>query len=314
METTTARTGGTPTPGVYPGTAMRAYHAWEAASNSRLTRLMRSPAHMKAYIEGPPAETEALRLGRAIHTAVLEPDHFGERYVTADQCMAITKEKKRCTNGGVWMHRDLGWVCGVHAKGHDDGVVTAPAVEVLSADDQTLCLKIRDAVYRKDSARGLLTGAGEVELSMLWKDHATDVPCKARWDRHSPEIAGGSIVDLKTTKDASPRAFEKSIFDLGYHRQAGMYLMGARARKLPARHYTFVAVEKEPPFAVAVYRLSDGVVDAVRPQVETLLRRYAGCMESGRFPDYPDEVRDIFVPDWAWKVMDAQTEEIEEAA
>ena len=89
-------------------------------------------------------------------------------------------------------------------------------------------------------------------------------------------------------------------------------MMGARVLKLPVRHYSIIAVEKSPPFGVAVYRITEGTVDASEDQVKALLRRYDECEKSGEYPDYPDEVRDISVPDWAWRIMEEQIWEIEE--
>ena len=40
-----------PEPGIYPGVPMDEYLGWDCASNSRLRRLRRSPAHLKAYLD-----------------------------------------------------------------------------------------------------------------------------------------------------------------------------------------------------------------------------------------------------------------------
>ena len=42
-----------------------------------------------------------------------------------------------------------------------------------------------------------------------------------------------------------------------------------------------------------------------------LLERYAECERSGEWPGYPDEVRDISIPEWAWYQMDDQTAGLE---
>jgi hypothetical protein len=299
----------TPTPGVYPGTPMAEYHGWRAASNSSLTRLMRSPAHLKAYWEAEYRDTDALRLGRAIHTAVLEPDDFDDRYTVADMCQAQTQKGKACTNQGLFMHANIGWVCGVHAKNADEHLVPVNR-ETLTEGDRKMCLAIRDAVHATKRARGMLVGPGEVELSVLWDDKDSGALCKARWDRHSPELAGGTIVDLKTTTDASPLAFERTIFKYGYHRQGALYLMSAKARKLPARHYTIIAVEKEPPSGVGIYRLTEGAIQGGEDQVRPLLRRYHECVTNDEWPCYPDEVRDISLPAWAWNQLDEQVEDV----
>lgn len=281
-----------PQPGVYPGTAMEEYHRWPAASNSRLSRLLRSPAHLRAYLDEPPADTDALRQGRAIHAAVLEPDLFKERFTSAPEGL------DRRTKAG----KDE-WAALCARFGEPN---------VLKATEWDMCTQIRGNVHAHSTAHGLITGPGEVELSMLWTDPATGVLCKSRWDRHSPQLAGGAIVDLKTTKDASPRAFERAILNFGYHRQAAFYLRSARVHGLPAKHFSIIAVEKKPPYAVAVYRITEGVVDAAAEQIDALLRLYADCVEHDNWPGYPDEVRDISIPAWAWNVMDEETAEVEE--
>jgi hypothetical protein len=290
---------------------MGTYHEWEAASNSRLTHLMRSPAHLKAYMGAEHRDTPALAFGRAAHAAILEPDTFEDRYVTAGRCLAVTTKGTQCTKSGTWPTKGGGFVCSTHVYGAAyEPPEQANTVEVLSTDDHRHCLGMRDAVHRMKRAHGMLTGQGEVEMSIRWNDPETGVPCKARLDRHSPELAGGAIVDLKTTRNASPLDFERAIFSFGYHRQAAFYLMGAKAMRLPARHFSIIAVEKEPPYGVAIYRLTEGAVQGGEDQVRPLLRRYAECIKTDSWPCYPDEVRDISLPAYAWNQLSEQVEDV----
>lgn len=295
----------TPAPGTYPDTSMRDYHRWDAMSNSRLTALRRSPAHLQAYIAQQSTDTVALAIGRAVHSAILEPDDFTSVYVVAEQCGATKKgDGLRCGNAGVMLSHG-GWLCGVHAK----GISSVTSVTVLPPNDYAVCLGARDAVHAHGRARGLLTGNGGNELSILWTDIVSGVACKARLDRYSPAIAGGAIVDIKTTRDASPLAFERSIFNFGYHRQGAHYLAGANASGLPAQHFAIIAVEKEPPYAVAVYRLTEGALDAGAQQITPLLARYAACQTANHWPAYSEDVQDIALPNYAWGQIDDETKE-----
>jgi hypothetical protein len=117
-------------------------------------------------------------------------------------------------------------------------------------------------------------------------------------------------VDVKSTVSARRAEFERSIFTFGYFRQGSHYLASARARRLPARHFSIIACEKTPPYAVGVYRLTEGAIQAGDDQIRPLLRRYAECMESGDFPGYPDEVIDVSLPDYAWRQIEEQAAEI----
>lgn len=291
----------TPTVGVHPSLSFPDYHSWNAASNSRLSVLRRSPAHLLAYMQEP-VDTGTLQLGRACHSAILEPDDFTKRYVLAERCGATKKtDGKRCSNMGIVVDGAQGWFCGVHAS---EGL-SAPDVTILSPTDYERTLKVRDSVYAHRAAK-LLPQSGQRELSIAWNDETTGQLCKARLDGHSPAIAGGVIVDIKTAKDASASVFERSIFSYGYHRQGALYLEGAKACGFAAEHFAIIAVEKEPPHAVAVYRLTEGALDAGAEQIRPLLARYAECVEKNEWPGYPDEVQDIALPSWAWAQIDAE--------
>lgn len=294
-------------PGVYPSVPMVEYHDWDAASNGRLNYFMRSPAHMKAYVENAQIETPAMMFGRAAHAAILEPDKFAAEYDAVSQCVAETKQGSRCKKNGKLFKAGDGPICSIHAL-ELDGKEVDESITLVPVDDYRNCLAMRDAIHRMTRANGLITGDGEIELSIRWDDPETGVPCKARWDRHSPSIAGGAIVDLKTTRDASPRTFERAIFQYGYHRQGAFYLRSAKAHGLPHQHYVIIAVEKEPPHGVCVYRLTEGAIDAGDCQLEPLLRRYAECLEADVWPCYPDEVQDIALPHWAWSQIEEDSQ------
>lgn len=303
----------TPGPGVYPGIDMSTYHRWDAASNSRMSTLLRSPAHLKTSIDDPDngGDTEAKRFGRAAHVAIIEPDHFTIRYREADKCIGLTGKGAPCTNHGTWPLAEGGTMCTTHLHSAAyKGTPTAEGVDVLSHAHYAACLAMRGRVSGKLRASGLIAGIGEAELSIVWIDEATGLKCKARLDRYSPEIAGGALVDLKTTTDASSRAFERAIFNFGYNRQGSFYLDGAKAVGLKAEHFVILAIEKVPPYEVGVFRLTEGALDAGGEMIRVLLRQYAECLEKDEWPGYPDEVRDIALPDWAWRQIDDDIKEL----
>ena len=268
----------TPAPGVYPRIPSEDYHRWKALSNSHLSELRRSPAHLLARLRGEAKpETPALRLGRAIHAAVLEPEVFVERYVQAPLIDKRTKDGKEA------------WAVLVEAYG---------AGNVLSPEDYVTCNAMRESVWRKQAAKTLLGTEGEAELSVVWDNDG--ILSKARADRMSWKLKGGTIVDLKSTQDASLAAFEKSIFNFGYHRQGAWYLQGFGARKVEVAHYCIIAVEKDPPYEVGVYRLTEEALNAGWKEIEPLLDVYRKCLETNEWPGFPDRVVDIALPAWAW--------------
>lgn len=260
-------------PGLYPGVDALVYHSWPGASQSRLKVLRdRSPAHVRWQMDCPSPPTPAMRLGAAIHTAVLEPDDFPALYVRGIKGDGRTKAVQAAREA-------LALEC--------------PEAEVLSPHDYDTCLAVRDSVARHPLARVLLGGAHE--SSAVWMDEAGPL-CRGRFDCVT---SLGAITDLKTTVDASPFRFPRTVYDYGYHIQAAMYLRGAKRLGLDVDSFGIVAVEKEPPCAVACYQLNAACIADGERELVPLLERWHECVTSGLWPSYAEDVVVIDLPGYA---------------
>lgn len=289
-----------PGEGLHKGVPFREYLAWDAASNSRLGKLLRSAAHLKRDLEAEDSDSKAKRIGRATHAALLEPGIFGEVYVTANGCDFVTGSGALCSNSGKYLLADGRWACGTHVKGFEDAVLDD--VVVLSDEENERVEGAREAVLAHPYARELLEAEGESELSGLWTDERTEVLCKLRADR---VLRGrGIAVDLKTTRDASFPEFERDAWKRGYYRQAALYLAGLQALGEDVGHFTIVAVESEPPHGVIVYRVTEGALDAGEEELMLLLDIYARTAARDEWPGYEDRIRDLSLPPWAWTRVD----------
>lgn len=266
-----------PRPGVYHNIPFEQYRAWDAMSQSALKHFERSPAHYAASLLAPDQDTVALRLGRAIHSAVFEPDDFARRYTPFDEDRRSAAAKAR------WQ-----------------GILDAGGAPIKSAEYATTT-QIRDVLRAHPTAGAYLFGEGGAnELSIVWLDEESGVTCKARLDRISPLVDGGCILDLKSTEDASEEAFAKAVFNFRYYRQGAFYRRGCAAHEIDAAHYGIVAVEKEPPFGVRVFRLSEADLLTGDAEISALLARYAQCRAADDFPAYPTGVVDLRLPEWAY--------------
>lgn len=289
------QTASCPEIGTHRGIPADQYHAWDAASNSRLSRLSRSPAHLHEYIHNPPAPTPALTLGSALHCLVLEPHIFADSFCKAEQCSAKTGKGEPCSNNGK-VRRAGSWLCGTHDKAKD---VAEDLIQVLTAEQWEQIHGMAASIRAHESASQLLGFEGDRELSLVWDDPETDVRCKARLDKLAAPIQ--AIVDLKSTTDASPREFSRSIAAYGYHRQAAHYLNAAAALGIDVTDFVVIAVEKSAPYAVAVYRLADDVVAQGRMEIAAHLATYRDCLNRESWPAYDAGIQDISLPAWAWQ-------------
>ena len=91
----------------------------------------------------------------------------------------------------------------------------------------------------------------------------------------------------------------KAIANFGYYRQAGHYLSPFEKRD----KFYMICCEKKPPYAVAVYLVSDAAVRQGQHEVQALLHQWAECIDQygldGEWPAYEPVVHTIDLPVWA---------------
>lgn len=154
------------------------------------------------------------------------------------------------------------------------------------------------ASFRASPYLALLQPDGKPERSIFWRDEATGVMCRARFD-HSNWLTN---LDLKTAADASPDGFATAAARYRYNVQDVFYRRGIRALCLAGDRepeFYFAAVEKEPPYLTAAYRMPTDALDVAEELVDRALRRFAECQRTGYWPGYPVGIQTLRFPRWA---------------
>jgi hypothetical protein len=245
------------------------YHADPAVSASHLHAVAKSPYHYwSRYLDTKriaPEPTAAMRLGLLVHCAVLEPDELLQRYSVAPD--------RRTKEGKAAVAR-----------------MAAEGIEAVSETDMALALSMAASVRVHPAAAALLAH-GKAEQSFWWDDTDTGLRCKCRPDWYS----GSTVVDLKTTTDASPAGFARSVATFRYHVQASHYLAGLHG----AERFVFIAVEKTAPYAVAVYELDAAAMAAGDELRQRDMRIIADCQATTEWPGYGDDCQALSLPSWA---------------
>jgi hypothetical protein len=246
------------------------YVAIDAINASALRDISVSPRnyHRKRL---RPTDKDSYRVGRAVHTAVFEPDRFLRDYV-----LWPAGNGKRA--GKKW---DAFQAAHVQST-------------ILREPEYDRALSMRDAVRSHPIASRFL-GRGEAEVTLQWTWRGQ--PCKARVDWVQGSEPGW--IDLKTTRDPSPHHFEADCVRYGYHLQCAWYAFGMRAHHLPPGPVRIIAAQNVEPFDVAVYEVPELALDVgwqrAKRAFETLLR----CRQTDTWPGaYPDELM-LTLPDWA---------------
>lgn len=288
-------------PGLYPDLPNEEYQKGEGTSKSHLddiaAELGMTPHHYWHTRLDPnrvaKPKTEALILGDAIHKAILEPDLFSTNFVElpgdapARPTAAMLKSKNPSANS---MDR-VSWWADFQAE-HGEKIA-------LKSDDYLMVTRMRDAVYAHPTVRknNLLVG-GNVEQSFYAIDPETGALIKCRTDYETLE-RDARIIDVKSTDDASPEGFAKSVYKYRYDVQNGWYphvIRSAFEQQVEVRSFIFIAIEKEWPHAIGIHWLdpediATGLVVAKRD-----LRLIESCKASNEWPDFgcaPGQLRRI---------------------
>ena len=258
----------------------REYREMLAISRSDLTYLLRSPRHYWSHKVDPNRITAekyspALKFGTAVHMAVLEPAEYMQRYAEGPMASRSTK---------IWKEAQA-----------------ATKATLLPPDEFRLIQGIVSSLQNHDAAsKALFRGEGENEATFITKDATTRFDIKCRADRVT---SSGFVVDLKTTQDASAKAFAKSVATFGYHMQAAFYMRCIeQATGTIPKGFVFVAVEKEPPFACQVFLADEEMLNIGTKLVDDLLKQLRSLTEefgTKPWPSYSEQVQTLALPEWA---------------
>ncbi len=260
------------------------YRAFDAINQSSIKDGERSMLHMRDGRDNPKPATDPMKFGTLLHAGQLEPLEIANRYVVApDLTEGIEAKVPRATK--VFKERMKAFVEANEGK------------EVVTQDEYDRVLAIVTAIAKHPAASRLFGRQGGREVTLVWEDADTGLLCKARCDALVLD-AWETIGDLKSTRDASPPEFVKSIARYGYGLQAAFCLDGLAACGHANANFVIIACESEPPHGVAAYEIDGDWLKFGRVDYRRILRQYAKCLSSGEWPGYSMEVEQPEVPKW----------------
>lgn len=259
------------------------YDAIDAVNWSTLKLLGKSPAHYLHNIVSPSTDdTDARQRGRVVHLSVFEPERFARDVV-------VYSERRAGKEWEVFKAKHAGR-------------------EIITSRLSDTATAIADAVRRHPMAARYVAG-GKPEHTVRWRYESPRIQhlepwgmdCKGRLDFVAE---CGAVVDLKTTRDASPTGFAKEVLRYEYHAQAAFYVDGYEAMTGVRLPFVFVAVESVAPYVVQVYRADDEVLSLGRERYEALLAHLNVCRRESRWPGYAETEMSLELPRWARPLED----------
>ena len=257
------------------------YNKAPGIRRSLLWEIRRSPAHLKWRMENPPEATPALIFGQALHAAVLTPEDYGRQF-------AVMPNVDRRTKAG----REAWEAAAAEAQGRTQ----------IAFDWAEQIADMVQAVRGNQMAARLLDGPHET--SYFWADTLTGEACKCRTDAETDIGDMHLIVDVKTCQDASTDAFVRDSLNYGYDVQAAMYTDGYKAVTGREATFVFIAVEKNPPYAVNILQADTLFMQHGQDRYRHLLGLYHECRQRNQWPGYTGfdgDIASLGLPAWLAK-------------
>jgi len=259
------------------------YHADSTAvSSGRLKRVLKSPhnfysAFMQAEEDEEAQQPQHLRFGQAFHMAVLEPKKFFKQYIKIPEFKGEGSKAAKAE----WF-------------------AAQPKSAVLVTEKEMIMLEgMVNSVLSYQDACNLLKH-GQAEISGYYRDPDTGLKCKFRPDFMNFELL--TMVDVKTTRDASAKGFADSVLRYRYDLQIAMYCLGVEQVIGKPPHFPiWLAIEKTPPYEVAVYIVEQQTLEVGLITYRDCMVKVSEALTSGKWPKMQNGMEFNGLPSWYLK-------------
>lgn len=235
----------------------------------------------------PDQGSDAMRLGTAIHTAILEPHHIENRII-----VGLDVQRRSNADKQAW----------AEFEAQHKGKI------ILKQDVYDDVLRIRDRFYKHPEAPYYLT-EGRAEQSIFAQEVITTADPETGEIIEAPELikcqpdfmrdAGDYIVDVKSTTDASPEGFGKSISNYRYYVQAAWYRRVLKAQFGGChRDWVWIAFEPVRPYAIGIYWAEPDPMERAAIAADRDFMKIVQARRTNSYPDYGCTPQSARLPAW----------------
>ncbi|CAK9250658.1 unnamed protein product [Sphagnum jensenii] len=270
------------------------YHADRGSLSSTGLKVLlaQTPAHFKSnWTRGEDVgkEKDHLRYGSLAHLALLEPEKFRSSFVLEPVFEGFTKDGKLSTQSKEAKDKKKLW----YANLPQGSLVVTP-------EDYSRIEGGIKSILAHKKAVGILNGA-KTEISGFFRHPATGIKCRIRPD--ILHIEKMSLTDFKTTRCAAEWFFGPELIRRKYHISLMFYALGVKeiTGKMPDK-ISILAVEKDPPYACALWVMSEETMKLGLDRVEEGMAIMKSCLDTNTWPSYQENglAQEIQVPQWAF--------------
>ena len=260
------------------------YRKSHGISQSMLKEMRKSPSKFQWRMDHPRKSSAAQDLGTAIHMAILEPDKFDSTYASMPKFDRRTNKGK--ADAAEWEIQNKSKVG-------------------LDRDTMDIIFRVTDRVTN-DAHYSQFFSSGLKEKCFYSYDQSTGLYLKGKLD--NVILDKGTIVDLKTTEDASEEMFSRDIAKYYYTMQAAFYYdLYEAATGIKADFYVIVAVEKSEDCDINTYFINKDELAKGRKLYRRWLNELSICVKNNAWPGYARKFIEYKSPEWFNRLSEGET-------
>lgn len=239
-------------------------------SQSKLKKILDGVEEFKWHLDNPPEETDAMKLGSAVHLLLLQPEK-SKLVVPMPKFDGRTKKGK---------------IIKSFIEGENIFSVDAEEEEllrelVLDFPNRLECIWLAPDQYRKahamvesirqnSDAMQIVNCCYEFETERFF--NYNDIDFKAQLDG----VGSKFVLDVKSTRiENKEYQIKNEILNRKYHFQAALYLQATGWN-----NYFIIFVRNEPPYAVFPVKLSQEILDSGRYLLDEACEIYKDCLKN----------------------------------
>lgn len=248
---------------------------------------------LRHYMDNGQRETDALRFGRAYHTAILEPELLNDLVRVLP---AYNRHPDNQTQAGK---RSTSWSTSYAASKREAFELEAKeaGAEIVSKFEFSKLENMRAGFHKCDHADRMFRESHR-EVSFYGKGSVNGrlFDLKCRMDLVN--IPAAQIGDIKGCGNASPVAFGRDSANYNYAFKQAFYAkcFANAFGQMPT--CTLIALEKEAPHDCACYEIPEQLLDQEWSKVRSVLEAYGEAVAGGEWPGCVETVAPLYVPNW----------------
>ena len=259
------------------------YHARPELSNSQLVDFLKSPltywSRHRSESNNSFSPTASMRIGSMVHKYILEgsdafdicyaqPPADGLRKPTSAQLTAKKPAEKTLEQIASWDE---------YEKSCAGKITTNP-------DELATAKRCISSIEQSPVAQALLNQTTSTEQTIIYD--LQGVPMRSRLDG----VTNDSVIDIKTTTDASIDGFRRSIVKYNYGLQAYIYSCAFYKAygKFP-KEFVFICVETIAPYHIGIYTLPNKYMSSMKHKAHDALMRFKNCNKHDVWPGYNND-------------------------